>query len=199
MTAKITWLYRFLCWLLPYDVIPIDGKPYLTRFFLLGRNEHTVGACPRLFLHFFHTSDQGRELHDHPWTGLSLILAGGYLEERMTERGERLVYVRPGVMDVVKRYSPLRRKVVKRFRFNRLGLGDFHRTALLYPLFGCWTLFLAGKRQKSWGFLNRYTREFFPYMSRVEERLGNGPHSRDATDQRRNAISVSQKSTTSVP
>jgi hypothetical protein len=35
-----------------------------------------------LCVHVFHTSDEGRDLHDHPWAFTSLILFGGYTEVR---------------------------------------------------------------------------------------------------------------------
>jgi len=49
-------------------------SPLMTRISLL---ETKWGE---LCLHIFHRSD-GHELHDHPWSFVSLILWGGYIEE----------------------------------------------------------------------------------------------------------------------
>lgn len=76
-------LHRLLSWLeswLPKTTITINGKPYLTRCYLLGRD----WKWGNIYLHHFHSSDQGDELHNHPWSwGLSLVLSGGYSEERI--------------------------------------------------------------------------------------------------------------------
>ena len=75
-------LHRLLSWLeswLPKTTITINGKPYLTRCYLFGKDR----AWGNIYLHHFHSSDQGDELHNHPWTGLSFVLAGGYSEEKV--------------------------------------------------------------------------------------------------------------------
>lgn len=62
-----------------YRVIPdrIDpSKPYLTRWYLIGGEDHKFFS---LVLHEFHCSDPTDE-HDHPFSFLSLILSGGYYE-----------------------------------------------------------------------------------------------------------------------
>lgn len=53
-------------------------SPYLTRWTLLDTR------WGRVYLHVFHRSDAD-ELHDHPWSFVSLILWRGYVEE--TPRG----------------------------------------------------------------------------------------------------------------
>lgn len=153
---------------IPHEVIRIDGEAYLTRFYLNGQaNLRAQGEGPQFFLHHFHKSDQGRELHNHPYTGTSLILAGGYVEERMTQLdNDGLAFTEPTAV----RYMP--------GDTNQLTLDDFHRTDMVDPVFGCWTLFVTGERTQSWGFLNRTTLDFFPYKSARDERIGNGPHSR---------------------
>ena len=89
-----------------------------------------------------HRSDDDRELHNHPWeNSTSLILWGGYREERLDADGT----VR------VRTYRP--------WSINRIGANDFHRVELLDPR-GCLTLFIAGKRQQSWGFKDPITGEY---------------------------------------
>jgi hypothetical protein len=52
-----------------------DG-PLMTRLHLL------TTPWFKVYLHLFHRSDEDRELHDHPWSFVSLILWGGYHEVR---------------------------------------------------------------------------------------------------------------------
>lgn len=59
----------------PMRLIMLNGKPYLERYY--------IGVvCGRtIWLHHFLTSDGDRNVHDHPWSALSVILTGGYWEE----------------------------------------------------------------------------------------------------------------------
>jgi hypothetical protein len=140
---------RFLGWLaskLPSTTITIGGTPYLTRCYLFGKDR----AWGNVYLHRFHASDRGDDLHNHPWAwGLSLILAGGYSEEYLTEE----------VHDEVSWSWDVRRRVVPPWSFHRIRSGDFHRVDLLDPR-GAWTLFVAGPRTSDWGFWDRRTRRF---------------------------------------
>jgi len=84
---------------------------------------------PRLYLHKIAQADFDRHLHNHPWTwAWSLILWGGYLEERQGGV-ERMKQCGSG---------------------NLLRAGDYHRIASVLP--NTWTLFVTGKRASSWGF-----------------------------------------------
>jgi hypothetical protein len=137
-----------------------DGKPYLYRYYLLGGN--TEGW--ELLLHRFVASDPGNEVHNHPWRwALSLILAGGYDEERWSQRqpsdrGEpwRVWWSRrrPGTV-------------------NRLGPGDHHRV-ILAPGKEAWSLFFHGKRMQPWGFVHRHTLQ----RRIIDTRTFDGPEAR---------------------
>lgn len=151
--ALVLWLLSKI----PQKTIMVDGKPYLTRYYLLGtdRDYTLYGARLNVFLHHFHASDAGRDLHNHPWTGTSLILRGGYTEERTTHS---LVFFGPDAD--VDRYTPVRTKVFKPGMWNRIGLHDYHRAVLLDERKGAWTLFFAGQRIREWGFLDYKTGRF---------------------------------------
>jgi hypothetical protein len=139
-------LLELLSRLLPRTTISVGGRPYLTRFYLFGKDR----AWGNAFLHRFHSSDQGDELHNHPWKwGASLILAGGYDEEYRVPDLENV----PGdeVFDV-------RRRRVLPGTLHRFGDDHFHRVDLLEG--EAWTLFFAGPRTKDWGFWDRHTGEF---------------------------------------
>jgi hypothetical protein len=141
----------------PYQTIHIDGAPYLTRYFLTSDGpRRALGTPSQAFIHHFHSSDPkpGRGLHNHPWTGTSLILQGGYVEERCTDIGTPSV---PGV------YTEVTERVCLPGTVNHIGLHDFHRATLLDLRRGCWTLFVTGPRVNAWGFLDETTHRFTPH------------------------------------
>lgn len=138
---------------LPLRRIGIGGDDYLLRYYVCGPlpAEHWRGSKPRwswlpcsVYLHCFLRPDHARELHNHPWPlSLSLILSGGYREERR---------VREGV--VVRTLSAPAVNVIRR--------SDFHRLSEL--LGGCvWTLFIAGRKVGPWGFWDSETGEFMEH------------------------------------
>lgn len=137
---------RFLEWLaskLPSTTITVGGKPYLTRCYLFGK-DRTWG---NIYLHRFHSSDQGDELHNHPWEwSVSLILSGGYSEEFREGDGRETWWVN--------------RREKRPGELNFIRAGDFHRVDLHDEEKGAWTLFFAGPRTKDWGFWDRHTKEF---------------------------------------
>lgn len=122
-----------------------EQRPYLYRFYL------AQGWWGSLFLHKIVGSDNGPEIHNHPWNlSCSLILAGAYVEERL-------------VGSVMKR-SPLDNLLpVTFFRtltagsLNVIRKGDFHRLQVkdnLQPGEEVWTLFYhTPTRVQNWGFL----------------------------------------------
>jgi hypothetical protein len=146
----------------PRVIYDREGKsPYLSRYYLRGRPTMPDGSEPfapdgapkreaifpegvAIYLHKFHRSDSDDALHNHPWVwSRSLVLAGGYSEERRV--GNAVV-----------------RRDVRPVTWNRIDADDFHRVDLLEQ--DCWSLFFAGpKTSKSWGFWNRVTRVFLPW------------------------------------
>ncbi len=123
-----------------------DGSTYLERYTLLNLGP-TRG---RVYLHRFLRGDEDRELHNHPWYALSLILVAGYLEERRrwTPEGDRVD---------VRRYRP--------GRFNVLAPHTFHRVEL--DRGPCWTLIATGPVVQSWGFWDRGTGRYLPWREFV--------------------------------
>lgn len=128
---------------LPCRIIHGAHGPYLSRYTL---RELPDGG--RVYLHFFHRGDADLELHNHPWAGESLIMTGGYVEERRV--GDEILtrWYRPGDRNI-------------------LGPETFHRVDLLAPDEGCWTLFTASAKVQSWGFWNRITNAFTPWREFV--------------------------------
>jgi hypothetical protein len=133
-----------------------DGAPYLGRIYLLRAFRSVL---PGVFLHRFFRSDGDRELHNHPWKwAVSLVLAGGYREERLED----------------KYGSPIVERVLRPGRLNFIRGSTFHRVELLDEERGAWSLFIAGPRPDAgttWGFLDTDTGRFETELERAE-RIG---------------------------
>lgn len=130
-----------------------DGLAYLTRYYLFGEDR----VFGNIFLHHFHRSDMdlGTDgfglLHNHPFNwSFGFVLSGGYWEERRRPDGTII------------------KKKVRPFTFNFLSKKDFHRVDLIDETQGAWTLFFTGSRKNnSWGFWDRITKEFIDWKSVV--------------------------------
>ena len=113
------------------------GAPKIHRYYLIG-----TGKSFGVFLHHFVGSDSPTQFHDHPWTwGVSLILRGGYIEER---RGREA--------------ASSTRRWLGVGRLNLLRPGVFHRVELHKRT--AWTLFVHGRKVRRWGFLDAVTGAF---------------------------------------
>jgi hypothetical protein len=121
-----------ICFGRPCRVILSGGAPYLVRVYL----GHLGGW--RLYLHRFLISDGERWLHDHPFNGLALVLAGGYDEEVLPALGADA-------------------RTRRRRWVNWIPGRKFHRIAAVLP--DTWTLFLHGPHRHAWGFLERVDTE----------------------------------------
>lgn len=113
----------------------VDGPVYLKRYFLVRNDDESRssgltlvrrGNGPQLYLHHILRSDGDRELHDHPWGFVSIILGGGYREETP----ERTSRKWPGMV--------LFRRAEHR-----------HRLHLDRP---AWSLVFTSGKKRAWGF-----------------------------------------------
>ncbi len=137
--------------------IDLDGNRYLERY-LVGQRFGVTA-----YLHRFVAGDGDRNVHDHPWNwSLSLVLAGGYTEERLVRLDANSGWLT--------KYRRLRPGSV-----NLLRASSFHRITRPEP--ETWTLFLHTPKVREWGFLHRhllddglYSVEYVPQTSRVESR-----------------------------
>jgi hypothetical protein len=136
-TPQFKWLWEKLRWY-SSDIGEFDAS--------------IVQGVPHLYLHHFFRGDSDKEVHNHPWGfSMSLILTGGYVEERwdaeLKKMRTRTYY--PGDLNVIR-------------------AADFHRVTLRDSARGCWTLFLSHQRveEKSgedWGFLDTDTGKYTPW------------------------------------
>jgi len=106
----------------------------------------------RLRLHHFVRGDQDRELHSHPWYGVSLILLGGYREEYRETDHDPLGVPTHRVRE--RSYGPLSVNVITPETFHRVDL--IERDA--------WTIFLSSPQRGSWGFWSRATGVYEDYL-----------------------------------
>ena len=125
------WQARARSGLLPCRVILGEHGVLLSRYTV-----RELESGGRLYLHHFHRSDADDDLHNHPWSGSSTILAGGYTEERLHPDGSirSRTYLPGDSVDLMP--------------------NTFHRVDLLDPAAGCWTLFRTSRRVQSWGFID---------------------------------------------
>ena len=109
--------------------IGADGDPYLDRLRIIQTPLFGI------YLHHIHREDRDRDPHDHPWSFISVVLAGSYLEtvwkDKMNPRSH------------MKRYHP-------RWSVRRVNRDAAHMiTDISRPL---WTLVFTGPRRSDWGF-----------------------------------------------
>jgi hypothetical protein len=145
------WLLKKIVVQLNSRTIEMDGRLYLTRWYLWPKGPRTADdrvtpSSPfAIFIHYFHRSDDDRACHNHPWAkSWALILKGGYIEERQVRGGTRHRVFRPGHINVITK-------------------NDYHRVDLLDPSKGSWSLFVAGRNVGSWGFRNTPTSKHVPW------------------------------------
>ena len=164
----------------PRVIFDREGEsPYLSRFYLRGRPRMLDGSEPfdesgapkkaaifpdgvAVYLHRFHRSDSDGALHNHPWKwARSLVLAGGYIEERRAKDWRSPPW------------HSVERRVIRPFSWNKIDATDFHRVDLIES--DCWSLFIAGpKTGESWGFWDRWTGKFLPWREFIAQIRGAG-------------------------
>lgn len=133
------------------EVIGPADAPYMRRL--------RIFECPwfRVYFHRILRSDVDRDFHDHPWNFVSLILKGAFLEWRPSSIEEiNSIHEKPLSLErfnldyrppvrVAGYYGPLD-ILVRQAR-------DLHRIELPQGVKSVWTLVIAGRRVREWGFL----------------------------------------------
>jgi len=90
-----------------------------------------------IYLHDIHEDDGDRDPHNHPWSFISIVLRGSYMEK---------VYPEPS-----SRRNHYVAKTHKRFSAHKMGQVEAHRIVACDP--GLKTLILVGRRNHAgWGF-----------------------------------------------
>lgn len=139
----------------------IGEPPYLKRWFITkwSDDSHWMKRLrlPNIYLHQMLRSDAERELHDHPWSNLSIVLWGGYIEHTFAytpTEGAPLPPVirkrrRPG--SIVFRSAELAHKLELRRRCGAGGPGSVNDIFYGEDV-PCWTLFFTWRKRREWGF-----------------------------------------------
>lgn len=114
----------------------IGGKerPYMLRWWVIPRNRWF-----NVYLHKILRDDDDRALHDHPWPSVSFLLSGS-VRERFVQPIRDDEQVDWAFSRVLKAPSIVYRSATFRHRLELLGGRP------------CWTLFVTGPYQRSWGF-----------------------------------------------
>ena len=115
-----------------------DGSVYMQRWWLFnpyppqsdGGTRRWADWLPSVRVHHIRRRDLDRHLHDHPWNARTIILAGGYLEQR---QDGSLRPMTPG-------------------KTAALRFGEYHRIDYVRPE-GAVTLFITWRYRGTWGFL----------------------------------------------
>lgn len=118
-------------WLRRFDYVNIwqDGEVYLRRFYPFKWTH-------KIKIHQIFKSDLDRDLHDHPWNFFTLMLGGGYWEERPVSRKN------PDGPTKVKYHN------IGTFRFRRAT--DLHK--LFLDMGPAITFVISSGKQRQWGF-----------------------------------------------
>lgn len=139
-------------------LVRADGQVYLERW---GLSHPRIGG---ILLHRMDAPDPGIDLHDHPWTFVTIPLVGGYLEERLATRDAVALATiaelqdqraaaglgpepPAGLPEFPRGVPELRR----RFRPRVMRLDECHRIVALLRQ-PTWTLVINLPRRRSWGF-----------------------------------------------
>jgi hypothetical protein len=138
------WFQRLLsCLFFHEDIVKdIDGRPslYLRRWFLWGWSPMSKDPRPRrgIYLHHICRPDDDRDPHDHPWNFTTIVLRGGYVDERwgVIENGRVMVGLEPCGPGTIRRRQA----------------EHLHRVQLA-PGRTSWSLVFISPKRRSWGFM----------------------------------------------
>jgi len=150
LVARVVTLPAVRDWLIrraqrtPYTpILGPGGSYYMGRWWLFNpygkdANGDPTPArwpwLPSVRIHHITRPDSDRHMHDHPWNARTIVLRGGYEEERPASQGVRTVHWRADA------YT------------GRLLFGQYHRISYVTPG-GVWTLFFTWRKKGTWGFL----------------------------------------------
>ena|SRR5688572_13574540 len=129
---------------------PDQSRTYLTRWILF--------RCPwfAIYLHCIRMPDADRHLHDHPWSFVSIVLRGGYDEQRPRRNlwPAEVAEVEPRQLPYKRLQIPCR--TVRRgwLSVARRKATDLHRVLNLHRV-PTWTLLFVSGRTRDWGFVTQ--------------------------------------------
>lgn len=119
-----------------------DGRVYLDRW---GIGHDRIG---RVLIHRMEAPDPGVDLHDHPWWFVSLVLWGGYTEQRAQTRDAPVFAGQAARSSFALRGAESERRPGS---IRTMRLDECHTITQLRRR-TCWTLVIGGPRRRRWGF-----------------------------------------------
>lgn len=120
-----------------------DGQVYLNRWGI--QFDSVLGV----YLHKMEAPDPGVDLHDHPWWFTSIVLWGGYTEQRAdTRHAPDLARIAEEWPDTCTRGVEVERRWLSA---KSMRLDECHTITKLHGR-TCWTLVIRGPRLRRWGF-----------------------------------------------
>lgn len=137
------------------DIYPKSHKGllYLRRWFLTP-----IKIPARVFLHKICRSDIDKDLHDHPWDFVSIVLKGAYTEEIRDRPGAATRKVRRKRFSVAYRPAETQHRVAldpMDLTIPQAMVMQSSPTApdsLYFDYRPCWTLVIAFRARRQWGF-----------------------------------------------
>ena len=140
----------------PYlHIMSADGSEmYMGRWWLFNPYDPVTGErCFRLIpwsvrIHHIMREDNDRDLHDHPWNARTIILLGGYTEQRLLDHEDpALSGLNVPASAQVTEYIDRRPGETAQLRY-----GEYHRIDTV-AAGGAFTLFITSPYKGTWGFL----------------------------------------------
>lgn len=117
------------------EVIGHPQCPILHRWTLLAlgrRPDGRLGRWGKMLLHHFLPNSDDRDVHDHPWPFITIVLKGFYVNIERNAQGKLTAErMKPGTI----RYRPATHTHCTKAGPN-----------------GCWTLVVTGPLVREWGF-----------------------------------------------
>jgi hypothetical protein len=145
----------------PREIIGPPDCPILTRWTLIK----FASKGKKLLLHHFHPNADDRDLHDHPWPFVTIVLWGSYNDMKhcvcIAGRSGRAwsdCDLCDGTGFVVREHMR-----VGKVRYRSAS----HRHRTMVGPRGCWTLVITGPMQRDWGFWR--DGRFWPWRSYEDE------------------------------
>jgi hypothetical protein len=154
-TDSPVYLKRYFLVKNTFDADRTAGVQHAPARFSLTWHRKTEGV--QVYLHHILRSDADRELHDHPWNFLAVMLWRGYVEE--TEHPK--CTAKPPC-------TQLRRKWPGMALFRRAE----HRHRVLLVNGPAWSLVFTSSKRRSWGFWRAGA--FIPWRSFVARKCEGG-------------------------
>jgi hypothetical protein len=137
----------------PDVVIGPPDSPYMLRWHLFQRNRWF-----NIYLHKFVKDDADRDLHDHQYWYLSLMLSGGYYEETDVHGVRCKRWIGPGSVSV-RRPTHAHRVTLRRQQWRDpltapLSVDEMKAWIWsgVFRIIPAWTISVTGPRVREWGF-----------------------------------------------